>query len=351
MRTTIVCGVVSLIATTLGAAQASQRYTIAGDNVAIWNLAGEVRVEAGPAGGVVVEVTRGGSDAAKLEIQTGPIGERQTLRVVYPDDDIIYSPLGYHSNTDLEVRNDGTFNEGDRHVFGRGHRVRIHGGGSGTEAYADLRILVPAGRRIAVYLAVGKMTATNVNGDVRLDVSSSNVTVSGMRGSLTVDAGSGDVRVTDATGDLNLDTGSGNVTVSRVHGTDLLIDTGSGDVTLDHAEVKSLKLETGSGNADATAVRADDLVINTGSGDVSLELVAGGGSIDIDTGSGQVNVSLPSDYGAAVLLDTGSGEIDLGGIPVTVNKLQEDHVEGRIGDGRARLHVETGSGDVRLRKA
>lgn len=350
MRTTILLGALTIAAATLAPGQTTQRYTLAGNDVAIYNLAGAVRVEGGPAGDVVVEVTRGGHDAAKLEIATGPIGGRQTLRVVYPDDDIIYPAMGRHSNTDLDIRDDGSFS-GDEHRFGgRGHRVRISGDGSGTEAFADLRILVPAGRRIAVYLAVGKMTAANVNGDLTLDVSSSDVTASGMRGSLMVDAGSGDVRVTDATGDLNLDTGSGNVVVSNAKGDSLLVDTGSGDVALDHADVRHLKIDTGSGNADATAVRSQDVYIDTGSGDVTMELLAGGGSIDVNTGSGQVNLTLPADYGAMLLLDTGSGEIDLGGIPVTVTKLQEDHVEGRIGDGKARLHVDTGSGDVRLRR-
>ena len=351
MRTMILCGALTVVAATLAPGQAAQRYTIAGDNVAIYNLAGEVRVEGGPAGDVIVEVTRGGADASRLAIQTDPIGSRATLRVVYPGDDIVYPFMGHHSSTTLDVRDDGSFSGDDRRFGGRGHRVRISGDGSGTEAFADLRILVPAGRRIAVYLAVGKMTAANVNGDLTLDVSSSDVTASGMRGSLMVDAGSGDVRVTDATGDLNLDTGSGNVVVSSAKGDSLLIDTGSGDVTLDRAEVRNLKIDTGSGNADATAVRSEDLYIDTGSGDVTVELLAGGGSIDINTGSGQVNLTLPGDYGAMLLLDTGSGEIDLGGIPVTVTKLQEDHVEGRIGDGKARLHVDTGSGDVRLKKA
>jgi hypothetical protein len=34
-----------------------------------------------------------------------------------------------------------------------------------------------------------------------------------------------------------------------------------------------------------------------------------------------------------------------------VRRVAEDHIEGRIGDGKGRLHVETGSGDVRLKKA
>ena len=350
MRTMVVLGAALCCVAPAALAQTAQRYSLAGDNVAIFNLAGTVRVEGGSGGGVVVEVTRGGADAGKLDVVTGPLGGRQTLRVIYPDDDIIYPALGGHSSSSLDVRDDGTFN-GDHREFGRGHRVRIRGDGSGTEAYADLRIVVPPGKQVAVYLAVGKMTAANVSGDLTLDVSAADVTASGIRGALVVDAGSGDVRVTDATGNVNLDTGSGNVTVSGVQGDQLRIDTGSGEVTLDRADVRSLMIDTGSGSADATAVKAQDLSINTGSGDVTLVLLAGGGSIEIDTGSGEVIATLPADYGADVLLDTGSGDIDLGSIPVTVRRIEENHVEGRIGDGRGRLQIETGSGGVKLRKA
>lgn len=353
MRTVVVPGALALLAVAPLAAQTPQRYTVSGDNVAIYNLAGAVRVEAGSAADVVVEVTRVGSDAAKLDVQTGPIGTRQTLRVIYPDDDIVYPALGWHSSSTIDVRDDGTFDENDHdhHVFGRGHRVRIRGDGSGLEAYADLRVLVPAGRHVAIHLAVGKMTATNVKGDLTLDASSADVTANGVTGSLVANTGSGDVHATDISGDLNLDTGSGNVSVTRATSDDLSVDTGSGDVTIDHAEGRTLKIDTGSGNAEATAVKADDLKIDTGSGDVTLELLAGGGTIDVDTGSGEVSLTLPQDYGADVVLDTGSGGIDLGGIPVTVRKVQEDHIEGRIGDGKGRLRVETGSGGVRLKKA
>jgi hypothetical protein len=346
---TALLAVLPLCATTL-TAQAAQRYTLSGSDVAIYNLAGTMRVEAGTGTDIVVEVTRGGSDAGKLQIATGPIGTRQTLRVIYPGDDITYPALGRHSSSTVDVRDDGTFDE-DHHGWGRGHRVRISGDEGDIEAFADLRILVPPGKKLAVHLAVGQMGATNVNGDLKLDVSSADVTATGTRGSLVIDAGSGDVRVSNVMGAIDLDTGSGNVDVTGASGDELLIDTGSGDVTVDRAEVRTLKIDTGSGNAEASGVKADDLKLDTGSGDVRLTLLSGGGSIDIDTGSGQVDLTLPSTYGADVLLDTGSGGIDLGGIELTVRKLQEDHVEGRIGDGHARLHVETGSGEIRLKKA
>ncbi len=69
-------------------AQAPERFPLTGDAVAIYNLAGMLRVEAGTGSDVVVELTRGGRDAAKLKVESGPLRDRTTLRVIYPDDDI-----------------------------------------------------------------------------------------------------------------------------------------------------------------------------------------------------------------------------------------------------------------------
>src|SRR3954449_13117084 len=49
-------------------AQQPERYTLTGDEVAVYNLAGEVRVEPGPGPTVTAELTRGGADAAKLKV-------------------------------------------------------------------------------------------------------------------------------------------------------------------------------------------------------------------------------------------------------------------------------------------
>jgi len=79
---------VALLATpTVGVAQ-SASYVLKGDSVAVYNLVGELRVEPASArgGDVTVELRRGGADAARLEVRTGPLRGRETLRVIYPDD-------------------------------------------------------------------------------------------------------------------------------------------------------------------------------------------------------------------------------------------------------------------------
>jgi lia operon protein LiaG len=329
---------------------AQERYQVSGPHVAVYDLAGEVSLMAGGGSAVLVDVTRGGADKSQLKIAQGPIGERATLRVLYPSDDIRYPDRRFRGSTELRVRDDGTFGDhGDRErAWREGRRVRISDHG-GLEAYADLVIRVPEGQRIDVYLAVGKLTATNVHGQLRLDGHGADVTASGIVGPLTVDVGSGDVRVRDIQGEVSLDTGSGDVDASAIRGDAVRIDTGSGGATATGIQARLLDVDTGSGDLEVTGAAAQDVRLDTGSGDVRCELVTNPGRLDVDTGSGEVTLTLPPSYGAMVDIDAGSGGIDVD-FPVTARKFGREHLTGQIGDGRGTLRIDTGSGGVHLQK-
>jgi lia operon protein LiaG len=332
-------------------AQEPERYTVSGDSVAIYNLAGGLKVEAGSGSDVTVEVTRGGRDAARLRVESGPIRGRQTLRVIYPEDDIFYRESDSDGNTTLDVRDDGTFNDrSDRHSVGGRHRVRISGSGGGLDAHADLRVAIPSNKRVAVYLAVGRASAVNVAADLRLSVSAANVTAERIKGSLHIDTGSGDVKVSDVEGDVKLDTGSGNVSVTGAHGRELTLDTGSGDVTAERVVVDVLKVNTGSGQVTASGIRSPEASIETGSGDVNVELLGDVVSLFVNTGSGDVKLGVPPQLGAHVDMETGSGEIELRGMSVQTTRLERSHLVGQIGDGKGRLRIETGSGGITLQR-
>src|SRR5258705_7969758 len=121
----------------LHAQQPLERYTIDDDAVAVYNLVGAVRVEAGE-GGVAVQVTRAGADAARLRVAQGEIDGRATLRVIYPEDRINPGSGRPGGSTTLRVREDGTFgdtdDEHDRHGrhdrggWGEGRKVTIASG-------------------------------------------------------------------------------------------------------------------------------------------------------------------------------------------------------------------------------
>lgn len=330
-------------------AQQPERYTLAGDEVAVYDLAGVVELVPGTGSEVVVAVRRGGRDADALRIAAGDVGGREALRVIFPDDDIVYPALRGGHRTSLRVRGDGTFGDDDRSdLLGFGsNRVTVRGSGTGVEAYADLRVEVPAGRRIQLFLGAGRAFVRNVNGAVRVDAAAAPVVAEGTRGPLWIDTGSGRVSVADANGDVEIDTGSGSVDVSRVNGRRLYIDTGSGSVSAGDVTADEVEIDTGSGSIEVARVTAGEVSLDTGSGSIDVELLADIRSLLVDTGSGGVTVSVPQDIGAEIEIDTGSGGIDLD-LPVTVSRIERSHFRGRLGDGSGRIEIDTGSGSVRL---
>ena len=344
------------LAASLHAQQPLERYTIDDDAVAIYNLVGAVRIEPGE-GGVAVQLTRAGADAARLRVAQGEIDGRATLRVLYPEDRINAGRGNPGSSTTLRVREDGIFGDVDddhehgrhrRDGWGEGRKVTI-ASGKGLDARADLAVRVPRGHRVSVYLAVGSITVTNVEGDLTLDTHDAEVMASGVKGGLRIDVGSGSVRASQIEGDLSVDTGSGSVEVSRVRGGSLSIDTGSGDVTGSDLEAGELSVDTGSGSIRLTGVVSPELSLETGSGGVTAELRRDVASLRVETGSGDIAIRAPASLGAEVEIETSSGDIETD-FPLQITQHARDHMVGTIGDGKGTIAIETGSGGIRLLK-
>lgn len=341
-RTLVAAGVVAALVAATSQAQEIER--LSGDEVAVYNLVGTISVVPGSGSDVVVRIQRGGADGGELSIETGELRGRQTLRVIYPDDEIVYPQLGRRSNTTTTVRADGTFGDGRR---GGGDRVRIRSEGSGLEAWADLIIEVPPGQNLSAYVGVGNVEASGVDGELGLDVSSGGVTASDISGVLAIDVGSGGVSVSRVRGLLAVDTGSGGVDVSDVVGEAVSIDTGSGSVDVRGVEADEFSVDTGSGSVELSGISAPNVAVDTGSGSVELELLRDVDRLAVDTGSGSVTVWAPSNLGGRVEIETGSGGIDLD-FPLQVNSVRRDRVRGSLGDGDGAIVIDTGSGSVRL---
>ena len=328
-------------------AQQREQFTLRDGEVAIYNLAGRVEVVGGGRREVVVDVTRGGRDGDQLRVEQGPRGGAEALRIIYPGRQVVYPGMGSQSRTEVQVASDGTFGGDWKGLFGANRRVTIRGSGSGTHAWADLRIAVPRGQKIAVHQAVGHVTVENVDGDLRVDTHSGAIDAHHTRGSIFLDTGSGSVSLDVGEGEVKIDTGSGDVDVSAVKGPLLHVDTGSGDVSVREVEVDRLLADTGSGSVRLEAVGAGTLNVDTGSGSVTVDLTRDVESLVADTGSGSVTVSAPGSLGAEFDIQTGSGRIDVD-FPHESLRVERDHVSGRIGDGRGRIRIDTGSGGVRF---
>ena len=343
---------ISLSASTLSAQQA-ERYSIPDDEVAIYNLAGEVRMEPAGSGDITVTVTRGGADGAKIKVMKGERDGMETLGLVYPEGRIVYAGMSDGSSTQLRVRDDGTFGGDHHHDRDRkkqeGKQVTIAGSGGGTAAHADLRIGVPMGRSVALHLAAGKVSVTNVHGDLSIDVASAPVTSSPTRGELNINVGSGEVQVTNARGEVAVNTGSGEVKVSDVRGESISIETGSGAVSASNLRSNDLSINTGSGNIDVTSLTSPQVSLETGSGSVVADLAGEIWNVNVETGSGDITLKVPPTLAAEVDIETSSGEIETD-FEVAVTRHARDHMTGRIGEGGGKIDIETGSGGIRLVK-
>jgi hypothetical protein len=326
-------------------ASAQERYELAGQTAAVWNLAGAVAVTGGGST-LSVEVSRGGADAGQLQVATGSIdldqdrvGRVDALRILYPGDEIEYEGGG----TELRVRDDGTFYRGHE----RGRKVKIRQDGGGLDAHADLDIRVPDGRTLLVYLAAGEVVVTNVDGDLTVSSGSADIRTSGTSGRLVLDTGSGDVNLEEARGDVKVDTGSGDVVARSVSGGGLKVDTGSGDVVGASVTVGDFNVDTGSGDVGFEGVEATVFATDTGSGDVEVVFLASPDEVSVDTGSGDVTLTFPSSWQSRVELDTSSGDIHTD-FPMAVKEMDDDYLRGQVGSGEGSLEIDTGSGDIRL---
>jgi DUF4097 and DUF4098 domain-containing protein YvlB len=156
--------------------------------------------------------------------------------------------------------------------------------------------------------------------------------------------------VRDVSGDdLRIDTGSGGVRFTGVTGKRCQMDTGSGGVIGDKVSCDELSVDSGSGSIRVDDVRSEHVKLDSGSGGLTLSLLTSPKSLIAESGSGGVNVSLPSNLNAEVDIETGSGSIDTDW-PIKTTRYERRHLRGTIGDGSGRIKIETGSGSVRLRK-
>jgi len=331
------------------------RHTLEGDRVAIHNLIGEFTVVPTNGSSVVAEITLRGRDAGRLEVREGLLRGKTTLRIIYPGDRIVlpeprsegrsWKGWGHRWQSNFWVREDGTLDG----KSGEGHRVTLSDRGSGLSAAADVRLLVPNGRSVAIYWGHGTGDVTGVAAAVAIDGAAVEVTARDVKGALSVDVGSGAVEISDAVLDLLVDTGSGDVTLSNIRGEHVSIDTGSGGIDARDIVGRDVSLDTGSGDIRAEGIRSPRVHVDTGSGNVQIAIDSDVEALAVDTGSGNVSIRVPSNVGASFRAETGSGRI-ASDLPLDLTKRSSGYLAGTLGDGRGRIALETGSGNISVKR-
>lgn len=184
---------------------------------------------------------------------------------------------------------------------------------------------------------------------VRASSVSGNLAVRGTAGEVSVNTVSGDVEVRDASDRVEMHTVSGDVRASRLRGR-IRANSVSGDITLDDIN----------GELNAKSVSGELRVRGTLTG-LEFESVSGDfdfagdfkgdGSYSAATHSGDVRLTLPSNIGATLELQTFSGEVRPG-FPITLQPGEQPlnrrnrRMRFAVNGGGPRISLETFSGDI-----
>jgi len=315
------------------------------------NLVGFMRVVAGSGDKVVAVATVHAENedlagSVRFERVAGDHGE-PVLRVRYPLDR--YTDYRYPAGPSDGGLLMGLFPGSQTETKYDGHRVRVSGR-KGVLLYADVEVQLPRSKVTATFHnGAGSMEAQEVEGTLRFETSQGDVRLSQVAGDVAVDTGSGNVNAADLRGSFKCDTGSGDCIVKGFSGERLVCDTGSGKVRVSSASAHSIAIDSGSGNVVLEEADAEELSVDTGSGDLEVTSPSRRlARLKADTGSGDVKLRLAADAGFEAHADLGSGDI--------VNRyadaqpiLKKREVVGyRRGDGRIRIDVDTGSGNLIL---
>ena len=111
-----------------------------------------------------------------------------------------------------------------------------------------------------------------------------------------------------------------------------------------HSSIDKLDLDTASGNVRFTG-GLQQLDCDAVSADIILKLTNVPGRLDMDTVSGDLDVTLPADAGFTVSMDTLSSDFESDFETTTRNG---SYI---AGNGRCRIDVDAMSGDVIIRKS
>lgn len=321
---------------------------------AVENLAGTMRVTTGTSDAVVAVATVHAESAElaaamRFEQVTGPKGV-PTLRVRYPVDRhraFRYGGGRSRSGDSWSWLEALVGSLGGSNMEYDGRRVSVSSN-RGVVLYADVEVQVPRREVDAEFRnRVGPLFGESVRGRLRFDTGSGTVNVRALEGDVVADTGSGNVHADDVKGSFTCDTGSGNCKVTGFSGDDLVCDTGSGNVHVVGAVARRIKLDTGSGNVSVRGSEAEEMVADTGSGDVEADLEGSRlARVNADTGSGNVRLRLGAGASFDVRARTGSGDVVSHYADAEAIRDGRKVVGYRRGDGRIRIHADTGSGDV-----
>jgi len=228
-----------------------------------------------------------------------------------------------------------------------GNVIRVGGSGLHTPGLViHYTISTPLDTQVYAAAGSGDIDVSGLAGPVIASTGSGNISVANIAGGVQATSGSGTIQLASTQGQVQATSGAGNMSLASTHG-EVRLQTGSGAIQIS-APAGDIVVSSGSGNV-TVAGATSDLRLRTGSGSIQ---VAGDPEPstywDFRASSGNISLHVSPKASLRFYARTNSGDIDAA-IPVVMEGTAGKHaLRARIGDGKARVEVETSSGNVSL---
>ncbi len=190
-----------------------------------------------------------------------------------------------------------------------------------------------------------------VPADMTLDLSnhSGTVTVAGVRGEVSVSTVEGDISVQGGSGLVSLQSVDGRIELTGANGR-ITLSTVDGDIAVRGVR-GSLKGSTVDGAFRLEGIEAGDVDLSTVDGNITFEgTIQSAGRYRMSSHDGDVYVVVPA-ISADVSVSTFSGEFESDFPVVLTGSQQNRRMSFTLGNGGARLELESFSGTIRLKRA
>jgi DUF4097 and DUF4098 domain-containing protein YvlB len=111
-----------------------------------------------------------------------------------------------------------------------------------------------------------------------------------------------------------------------------------------------VKASTHNGNINHKGASAD-LKFESHNGDIDIQCKGQSAKpceINAKTHNGSIEFAAPENFSAAIDISTHSGSIHTD-LPIAITEKTDEKLEGVIGDGRDKLHIETHNGSIKIK--
>ncbi len=258
--------------------------------------------------------------------------------------------------TDIGGTVDAQTGGGDIEITRTTQRVRAQTGGGNVD-------VINSQGTVYVTTGGGDVTVENTKDRVEVQTGGGDVEIKETQGGIIVKTGGGEIQIVDATGDVSVQTGGGEIDIRNVSG-NFEATTGGGSI-YSRTIKGTLTVMTGGGDIELEDVQGA-IEVATGGGDVSAEVTlqdfAVDHHIDIQTGGGEIDLTIPDRMPASVHAEIKFRKRSWEDYEITSDfplKITTDNESSRyeiiratgdINGGGDRINLKTGGGNISIRK-